>query len=142
MAVSIDFDARAIGRQALSLSLATECFRRDLSRARTFAMKAEIDGLRRMGLARGGSLDNAVVVDGASVLNPTGLRMQDEFVRHKMLDAIGDLALAGGPLQARFVGHKLGHALNNRVLRALFADAANWRWADGAVVSTDSLLAA
>jgi UDP-3-O-[3-hydroxymyristoyl] N-acetylglucosamine deacetylase len=127
LALSIEFDAAAIGRQALSLPLETECFRRDLARARTFAMKHEIDGLKRMGLARGGSLDNAVVVDGDHVLNPAGLRMRDEFVRHKMLDAVGDLALAGGPLQARFAGHKSGHALNNRLLRALFADAANWR---------------
>jgi UDP-3-O-[3-hydroxymyristoyl] N-acetylglucosamine deacetylase len=138
LALSIAFDAPAIGRQALSLSLETECFRRDLARARTFAMKHEIDGLQRMGLARGGSLDNAVVVAGDHVLNPAGLRMQDEFVRHKMLDAVGDLALAGGPLQARFVGHKSGHALNNRVLCALFADTANWRL----LTETGALLAA
>jgi UDP-3-O-[3-hydroxymyristoyl] N-acetylglucosamine deacetylase len=142
LAMSIEFDARAIGRQALSLPLETECFRRDLSRARTFAMKHEIEGLQRMGLARGGSLDNAVVVDGACVLNPTGLRMQDEFVRHKMLDAVGDLALAGGPLQARFIGHKSGHALNNQVLRALFADSANWRLAGGVLTDAGILAAA
>ena len=78
------------------------------------------------GLARGGSLENAIVVDDTHVLNPAGLRMADEFVRHKLLDAVGDLAL-GGVLRGRFVGHRSGHALNNRVLRALFADAANWR---------------
>ena len=128
MALSIAFDAPAIGRQALTLSIDTNSFRRDLARARTFAQKHEIEGLQRAGLARGGSLENAVVVDGASVLNPAGLRMQDEFVRHKMLDAIGDLAL-GGALQARFIGHKSGHALNNRLLRALFAHSAHWRHA-------------
>jgi UDP-3-O-[3-hydroxymyristoyl] N-acetylglucosamine deacetylase len=134
LALSIEFEAAAIGRQALTLPLETACFRRDLARARTFAMKHEIDGLQRMGMALGGSLDNAVVVAGDRILNPAGLRMPDEFVRHKMLDAVGDLALAGGPLQARFIGHKSGHALNNRVLRALFADAANWRIATEAGV--------
>ena len=142
MALSIAFDAEAIGRQALSLPLETESFRRVLSRARTFAMKHEIDGLQRLGLARGGSLDNAIVVDGARVLNPAGLRMTDEFVRHKMLDAVGDLTLAGAPLQGRFVGHKSGHALNNRVLHALFADPANWRLAGGAMTAADHRVAA
>lgn len=127
MAMSIEFDAAAIGRQALSFTMDGPAFRRELARARTFAQRHEIDALRRAGLARGGSLDNAVVVDGSKVLNPAGLRMTDEFVRHKLLDAVGDLALAGSPLQGRFVGHKSGHALNNRLLRALFADAANWR---------------
>ena len=83
--------------------------------------------LREAGLALGGSLDNAVVVDGAAVLNPAGLRMPDEFVRHKLLDAVGDLALAGSVLRGRYVAHRPGHALNNRLLRALFADTANWR---------------
>jgi len=127
LALSIAFDAPAIGRQSLTLRLGEETFRRELSRARTFAQAHEIAGLRAAGLARGGSLDNAVVVDGAKVLNPAGLRAPDEFVRHKLLDAVGDLALAGAALRARFVGHRSGHALNNRLLRALFADGANWR---------------
>ena len=139
MALSIAFDADAIGRQARTFTLDAESFRRELSRARTFAQKHEIDGLQRAGLARGGSLDNAVVVDGSTILNPAGLRMTDEFVRHKLLDAVGDLALAGSPLQGRFIGHKSGHALNNRLLRALFADAANWRIVSDA---TQSLIAA
>ena len=138
MALSIAFDAPAIGRQALSFTLDHAAFRRDLARARTFAQKHEIDGLQRAGLALGGSLDNAVVVDGARVLNPAGLLMPDEFVRHKMLDAVGDLALAGAPLQARFIGNKSGHALNNRVLHALFADDANWRLS----VTADACIAA
>jgi UDP-3-O-[3-hydroxymyristoyl] N-acetylglucosamine deacetylase len=137
LSVSIDFAAPAIGRQALSLTLDPASFRRDLAAARTFVQRHEIEGLQAAGLARGGSLDNAVVVDGAKVLNPAGLRYADEFVRHKMLDAIGDLAL-GGPLQARFLGHKSGHALNNRVLHALFADRANWR----TVPAAPALLAA
>ena len=129
MALSIDFDAAAIGRQALTLRLTPESFRAELARARTFTLAGEVERLRAVGLARGGSLDNAVVVDGARVLNPGGLRMADEFVRHKLLDAVGDMALAGAPLRARFVAHRSGHALNNRLLRALFADAANWRLA-------------
>lgn len=138
MNLAIDFEAAAIGAQALSFSLSAAGFRRELARARTFAQKREVEGLQRMGLARGGNLDNAIVVDGASVLNPGGLRMADEFVRHKMLDAVGDLALAGAPLHGRFIGNKSGHALNNRLLHALFADAANWRW----MADTEALLAA
>ncbi len=129
MSVSIAFDAAAIGWQALTLQLGPGVFRSRLARARTFTMASEVEQLRAAGLARGGSLDNAVVVDGAAVLNPTGLRMPDEFVRHKLLDAVGDLALAGAPLRGRYLAHRPGHALNNRLLRALFADAANWRFA-------------
>lgn len=127
MALSIDFPAACIGRQALSLTLSERGFRTELARARTFTMLNEIEAMQEAGLARGGSLANAVVVDGARVLNPEGLRSRDEFVRHKLLDAVGDLALAGGPIQGRFIAHKTGHALNNRLLRAVFADAANWR---------------
>ena len=129
MAVSIAFDAAAIGRQALSLRLGTAVFRSRLARARTFTLASEVEYLREAGLARGGSLDNAVVVDGPAVLNPGGLRMPDEFVRHKLLDAVGDLALAGAVLRGRYVAHRPSHALNNRLLRELFADAANWRHA-------------
>jgi UDP-3-O-[3-hydroxymyristoyl] N-acetylglucosamine deacetylase len=127
MALSIDFAAAAIGRQALSLHLTPRSFRQELARARTFAMAEEIDQLRAAGLAQGGSLDNAVVVDQARVLNPTGLRMPDEFARHKLLDAVGDMALAGAPLIGRFIAHRSGHTLNNRLLRALFADRLAWR---------------
>ncbi|MDT7950574.1 MAG: UDP-3-O-acyl-N-acetylglucosamine deacetylase [Acetobacteraceae bacterium] len=130
--ISIDFAAAAIGRQTLSLSLRGDAFR-EVARARTFTQAHEIAGLRAAGLALGGTLENAVVVEGGAVLNPTGLRMPDEFVRHKLLDAVGDLALAG-PIRGRFVGHRSGHALNNLVLRALFADPLNWQAvrADGA----------
>ena len=129
MSVSIAFEAAAIGRQALTLRLGPSVFRNRLASARTFAYASEVEQLRAAGLARGGSLDNAVVVDGATVLNPGGLRMSDEFVRHKLLDAVGDLALAGAVLRGRYVAHRPGHTLNNRLLRALFADAANWRFA-------------
>ncbi len=127
MALSIDFPAAAIGRQALSLTLSERSFRAELARARTFTMLTDIEALQASGLARGGSLANAIVVDGARIVNPEGLHSRDEFVRHKLLDAVGDLALAGAAIQGRFVAHKTGHALNNRLLRAVFADAAHWR---------------
>jgi UDP-3-O-[3-hydroxymyristoyl] N-acetylglucosamine deacetylase len=134
LAMSIVFAAPAIGRQELSVQLTPESFRRELSRARTFALAEDIDRLRAAGMAQGGSLDNAVVVDAARVLNPGGLRMEDEFVRHKLLDAVGDLALAGAALRGSFTAHRSGHGLNNRLLRALMADASAWRWADEARV--------
>jgi UDP-3-O-[3-hydroxymyristoyl] N-acetylglucosamine deacetylase len=127
MALSIDFPAVAIGRQALSLRLTPDTFRHELARARTFTLAQEIDQLRAAGLARGGSLESAVVVDQARVLNVTGLRMPDEFVRHKLLDAVGDLALAGAPLHGRFIAHRSGHTLNHRLLQALFADRSAWQ---------------
>ncbi len=125
--MAIDFPAAAIGRQSIRIGLSTEAFRNELSRARTFTLLEDIEALRAAGLARGGSLENAVVVDGPRLLNRGGLRMPDEFVRHKALDVVGDLALAGAPIYGRFVGRCSGHALNNRLLRAFFADAANWR---------------
>ncbi|MFC0384771.1 UDP-3-O-acyl-N-acetylglucosamine deacetylase [Muricoccus vinaceus] len=128
--LSIDFGATAIGRQSLSLRVTEDSFRAVLADARTFTMAEDIARLRAVGLARGGSLANAVVVDGPLVVNPGGLRHADEFVRHKLLDAVGDLALAGAPLRARFRGHRSGHALNNRLLRALFADPSAWRRMD------------
>jgi UDP-3-O-[3-hydroxymyristoyl] N-acetylglucosamine deacetylase len=140
LAVSIDFAAAAIGVQSLDLRVTPDNFRDELASARTFVMSGEIDALQQAGLARGGSLDNAVVVDGADVLNPGGLRCADEFVRHKMLDVVGDLALAGTRLRARMVGHRCGHALNNLVLRALFADDANWRLVSGAGWSAPAAL--
>ncbi|WP_135470412.1 UDP-3-O-acyl-N-acetylglucosamine deacetylase [Crenalkalicoccus roseus] len=125
--LTIDFPATAIGRQSLSLRVTPMAFREALADARTFTLAEEVARLRAMGLAQGGSLGNAVVVDGPLVLNPGGLRRPDEFVRHKLLDVVGDLALAGAPLRGRFAGHRSGHALNNRLLRALFADPAAWR---------------
>ncbi len=132
MSLTINFPARAIGQQALCLDLTEENFDRHLARARTFTMEAEIAALHAAGLALGGSLANAVVVNDDKVLNPEGLRFADEFVRHKMLDVVGDLALAGAPISGRFTGHRSGHRLNNLLLRALFADAANFRHWQGA----------
>jgi UDP-3-O-[3-hydroxymyristoyl] N-acetylglucosamine deacetylase len=127
-ALNIDFGATAIGQQELALRVTEDSFRTVLADARTFTMAEDIARLRSVGLARGGSLANAVVVDGPLVVNPGGLRHADEFVRHKLLDVVGDLALAGASLQGRFRGHRSGHALNNRLLRALFADDRAWRF--------------
>jgi len=127
LALTIDFQASAIGRQALSLSMTEQGFRAVLAGARTFTLLQEIEAMQQAGLARGGSLKNAIVVDGDRVLNPEGLRAPDEFVRHKLLDAVGDLAMAGAPIHGRFVAHCTGHALNNRLMRALFADSKAWR---------------
>jgi UDP-3-O-[3-hydroxymyristoyl] N-acetylglucosamine deacetylase len=124
--VSIDFAAAAIGHQTRSLRLTPENFRDAVSPARTFTMASDINELRELGLARGGSLDNAIVVDGPRVLNPGGLRMKDEFAAHKLLDAVGDLALAGAALHGRFIANRPGHGLNNKLLRALFARQAAW----------------
>jgi UDP-3-O-[3-hydroxymyristoyl] N-acetylglucosamine deacetylase len=128
--LAIDFAGTAIGRQEIALRVTENSFRALLADSRTFTRAEDVAKLRSIGLAQGGSLANAVVVDGPLVLNPGGLRHADEFVRHKMLDVVGDLALAGAPLRARFRGERSGHALNNRLLRALFADATAWRWQD------------
>jgi UDP-3-O-[3-hydroxymyristoyl] N-acetylglucosamine deacetylase len=124
--VSIDFPAAAIGRQTRTLRLTPENFREAVAPARTFALASDINHLRELGLAKGGSLDNAIVVDGSKVLNPGGLRMKDEFVAHKLLDAVGDLALAGAALHGRFIASRPGHSLNNKLLKALFARQTVW----------------
>ncbi|WP_439597389.1 UDP-3-O-acyl-N-acetylglucosamine deacetylase [Falsiroseomonas sp.] len=129
--MSIDFPSTAIGSQTVQMRLTPAAFRAGVADARTFTLAEEIARLRAAGLAQGGSLENAIVVDGPLVLNPGGLRRPDEFVRHKLLDVVGDLALAGAALSARFVGHRSGHALNNKLLRALFAERAAWRMVDG-----------
>jgi UDP-3-O-[3-hydroxymyristoyl] N-acetylglucosamine deacetylase len=139
--LEIDYPNTAIGHQSLNFRLTPEAFRASLADSRTFGLAEDVARLHAAGLALGGSLDNAVVVDGPAILNPGGLRHADEFVRHKLLDVVGDLALAGAPLRARFMGNRSGHALNNQLLRALFADAAAWRWAGNASAS-DSPVAA
>lgn len=124
--LSIDFAAAAIGRQSCSLRLTQDSFRNQLAPARTFAMASDVDRLRAAGLALGGSLDNAVVVDGGNILNPGGLRMANEFASHKLLDVVGDLSLAAAALHGRFVAHRTGHELNNLLLRTVFADPSAW----------------
>lgn len=124
----IVFEDAAIGVQAEHLDMGPGVFAEQLMDCRTFCRKAEVDALKQMGLAQGGSLENAIVVDGGEVLNPGGLRRPDEFVRHKMLDAVGDLALAGAPIVGRYVGRKAGHEMTNKLLRALFAAPDAWRF--------------
>ena len=119
VAFEIAFDSPAIGRQSVDLAVDEESFRTELADARTFGFLHEVEALRRAGLALGGSLDNAVVVDGERILNPEGLRRTDEFVRHKALDAVGDLYVMGYPMIGRFEGLYAGHAINNAVVRAL-----------------------
>lgn len=122
--LSIEFDHPAFNRapQTVVIDFAQRSYIDEISRARTFGFMHEVEFMRKNGLGLGGSLDNAIVIDDEYVLNPEGLRFPDEFVRHKILDAIGDLYIAGYPLIAAFAGHKSGHALNNKLLRELLAD--------------------
>jgi UDP-3-O-[3-hydroxymyristoyl] N-acetylglucosamine deacetylase len=115
-----------IRRQEIHIGFGPDTFARELSRARTFGLLDDVDRLRAAGLARGGSLDNSVVISGEQVLNRGGLRYADEFVRHKLVDALGDLYLAGGPLLGHFRGVRSGHAHTRGLLAALFADDDAW----------------
>ncbi len=117
----ISFDNPAIGRQKFTHHLKEDSYRADVASARTFGFLHEVEALRKIGLARGGSLENAIVVDGDKVLNPGGLRFKTEFVRHKVLDAIGDLYLAGAQLYGHYHGVRAGHAMNNKILHVLFS---------------------
>lgn len=125
---SIDFESAAIGCQRCVLAITPDSFRRELADARTFGFRHEVEALRSMGLARGGSLDNAVVVDGDTILNPGGLRHADEFARHKALDALGDLALAGHPIIGAYDAYRPSHRLNALLLGALFDQPQAWRF--------------
>ena len=118
----IDFADAAIGHQEKRLNMANGAFVHELCDSRTFCRQADIDAMRSRGLILGGSVTSAVVVDGEKVMTPGGMRHQDEPVRHKMLDALGDLSLAGAPILGRYVGQRAGHALTNKLLRTLFAD--------------------
>lgn len=124
--LGIAFPQKKIARQDYDFNLSRAAFKNEIGRARTFGFFEEVEQLHKMGLGRGGSLDNAIVVKDAEILNEGGLRYQNEFVRHKLLDAIGDLALAGAPIRGHFQGECTGHAMNNRLLRALFADPSAW----------------
>ena len=125
---SIDFDHPVFKDRALeaSIDFSTTSFVKEVSRARTFGFMHEIEYLRSKGLAKGGSMDNAIVVDEYRILNEDGLRYEDEFVKHKMLDAIGDLYLLGNSLIGEFRAHKSGHALNNKSLRQLISQTDAW----------------
>jgi len=123
-------NTKAIGRQSYRMTLTPEAFAAEIAPARTFGFVHELDYLKKINRGHGASLENTLAIDGDVVLNKDLMRFPDEFVRHKVLDAIGDMALAGGPLIARFEGIKSGHATNNAVLRALFADPANYQLVD------------
>ena len=124
----IDFPSKLVSKQSCQLQLVNGNYKTDIASARTFGFERDVDMLRSNGLALGGSLDNAVVVGETKILNSDGLRFKDEFVRHKILDSIGDLYLAGAPIQGYFLGNKSGHYLNNLLLRSLFADKNNYEY--------------
>jgi UDP-3-O-[3-hydroxymyristoyl] N-acetylglucosamine deacetylase len=128
VAFEIAFDSIAIGRQNLDMVVDEMRFREDLAPCRTFGFLHEVEALRLAGLARGGSLDNVLVIEGDKVLNPDGLRRFDEFVRHKALDAVGDLYLLGATLMGRYEGRYSGHGLNNALARAVMASPQSWRF--------------
>lgn len=131
LAFSIKFGHPAIDStsQFTEVDLSKVDYAHAVSRARTFGFVQDVEMLRSIGLAQGGTLENAVVMDEYRVLNPEGLRSQDEFVKHKILDAMGDLYVLGHPLLARYCAYKSGHGLNNQLLRALLADSSAWEWA-------------
>jgi UDP-3-O-[3-hydroxymyristoyl] N-acetylglucosamine deacetylase len=131
VAYEIRFDHPLIESQVMRVRFSADEFKSEIARARTFGFAERVEELWSRGLALGGSLKNAVVVGDDRVLNEEGLRFPDEFVRHKVLDSIGDLYLAGGQLIGRFTGHCAGHTMHNKLLRALFADPTAWRLVDG-----------
>ncbi|CAB1370232.1 UDP-3-O-acyl-N-acetylglucosamine deacetylase [Denitratisoma oestradiolicum] len=130
LSFSIVFSHPAVDQTGseVTIDFAENSYVHEVARARTFGFTQDVEALREQGLALGGSLDNAIVMDEYRVLNADGLRYADEFVKHKVLDAVGDLYLAGAPLLAAFSAHKSGHAMNNRLLRALLADASAWEF--------------
>ncbi|PZO48457.1 MAG: UDP-3-O-[3-hydroxymyristoyl] N-acetylglucosamine deacetylase [Alphaproteobacteria bacterium] len=145
--VTIRFADAAIGVQRRRVQLTPAAFLNDIADARTFGFMSDVDALRAAGLGRGASMDNTVVVDAGRVANPEGLRFDDEFVRHKLLDAIGDLSLVGAPICGRFVADQPGHALNARLVRALLDTPEAWCWehaeaAEEAVSAAPALVAA
>jgi UDP-3-O-[3-hydroxymyristoyl] N-acetylglucosamine deacetylase len=126
----VEFDHSLIGRQSLAIDVKPDTFRRELARARTFGFMRDVTTLWNAGYALGASLENTLVVSDNRILNPEGKRFPDEFVRHKILDAVGDLALAGAPLLATYRSVRGGHKLNHAVLCALIEDASAWAWVD------------
>jgi UDP-3-O-[3-hydroxymyristoyl] N-acetylglucosamine deacetylase len=127
--MAIIYDCTVVGRQSVRLDMFDGVFGSELARARTFGFLHEVEAMRAAGLAKGGSLDNAVVISGDEIMNEDGLRFENEFVRHKALDAVGDMYLAGGQVIGAFSGVRSGHALNNKLLHALFADPSAWCYA-------------
>lgn len=126
----IDYDHPTIGTQRYEMKLINGNFKHDIADCRTFGLLSDVEMMKAAGLALGGSLDNAVVLDDNGVMNPEGVRCHDEFIRHKLLDAVGDMALAGGLVIGRYESLRGGHAMNNKALRALFADDSAWEMVD------------
>jgi len=127
----IDFDNPVIGQQSYDLDVTPQAFTDEIAGARTFGFFKDLETMQAMGLAKGASLDNTIAIDGESIMNEGGLKYEDEFVRHKVLDAIGDLSLAGAPIVGRFIGVRSGHALNNQLLRELFAQPEAFTYIEG-----------
>ncbi|MCX7281492.1 MAG: UDP-3-O-acyl-N-acetylglucosamine deacetylase [Alphaproteobacteria bacterium] len=130
LSYSYELSFPVIGEQYYAFAFSCAGFRAEIAPARTFGFLSELEALNKMDLAKGASLLNTLALDDTGVINRDRQRFADEFVRHKILDAIGDMALAGAPLVARFEGHKSGHTTNNALLRKLFADPSNYEWAE------------
>lgn len=128
--IAFSHPAIARSRQQLSFDFSKDLFGRDIARARTFGFMHDLEHMRAQGLGMGGSMDNAIVLDSFRVLNSDGLRFEDEFVRHKILDAIGDLYLIGKPILGAFSAYKSGHALNNQLVRAVLHDSSAWEFVE------------
>jgi len=139
VAFEIDFDCAIVSNQTIAVNMINNNYKKEIARARTFGFMHEVEELRAAGLGLGGSLDNAVIVAGNKVLNEDGLRYNDEFVRHKALDAVGDLYTSGSFILGSYKGVRSGHSLTNQLLRALFADKSSWRYLylDGKIITDD-----
>lgn len=137
--VEIDFDDPAIGRQRFATNITPKSFMSDISRARTFGFMRDVEKLWEAGYALGSSFENSVVIGDEGVINPDGLRFSDEFVRHKLLDAVGDLALSGAPIMGAFRSYRGGHKLNFMVLKALFGNKESWSFVEPAGTATSSV---
>lgn len=137
--MEIKFDSAVVEQQNLHLGVVNGAFSKELARARTFGFLHEVEAMRSAGLAQGGSLENAIVISGDEIMNEDGLRFDDEFVRHKALDAVGDMYLAGGQVLGAFSGIRSGHALNNKLLRALFSDSTAWTYDTLSALDADNV---
>ncbi len=126
----IDFESKVVAKQAISVNMVNGTFKKEVARARTFGFMHEVEQLRAAGLGLGGSLDNVVIIEDDKVLNEDGLRYADEFVRHKVLDAVGDLYTSSAVIRGSYKGVRAGHALTNQLLRALFANPSSWRYVE------------
>ena len=128
MELEIDFDASPIGKQTFTAPIYRDAFVKELASARTFGFKEQVNTLHKLGLAQGGSLQNAVLIEDNEIVNEEGLRFEDEFVRHKMVDSIGDLALIGARIIGQFSGVRTGHQLNNALIQKLMANEHAWEY--------------